>query len=138
MRTKYAKFFMKNDLPKIYGENFLKRLIRVYSVVFFSKYGFYPKLVNWGLVGKNLKKFMEVYSEYQFASLILIHFEWHGTSGQDDFAFKRLSDNCFPFEWIFKNVNAYEAFARNTLKWEFDNPVWLMKFVDEKLYNIKS
>jgi hypothetical protein len=99
-----------------------KRVYQFYSTLFKSKYGFFPKVGNWAVLGKTIKTLLNEYSEYQIALLLLIHFDWHGATGGDDFAHKRLQEACFPLTWLPNNANTYEAFIRNTHRIAFEVP----------------
>lgn len=110
------------ELPKELGNTPIKRIVAVYSKKFKDVYGFAPKIMNWGQLGVMFKKLLQFYSEQQIALLISLHFDWNGADGQDQFAHRRLQNACFPLEWVPRNANAYEAYLRNTLDINLDNP----------------
>lgn len=96
--------------------------------MFQNCYGFQP-MVQWGQIGKLFKPLMENLTEVQIAALIILHFDWHGASGEDDFIFKKLSERCFPLEWLPKAVNEYRAYLTNTQGVAFDDPQAILKHV---------
>lgn len=107
------------QLPDFLGKTPLARLVSVYSIQFTDLYGFAPKIMNWAMLGRFFKEMLAGYTEWQIAAMILLHFEWHGASGEDNFSHARLADRCFPLEWVPKAANAYRAYIQNTLKVDF-------------------
>lgn len=118
-----------NELPKELGKSPIQRIIKFYSVIFARHYGFQPKILNWGAVGKLYKNLLQYYTENQIALLIALHFEWRGADGTDSFTHQRLQNACFPLEWLPRNANAYEAYIRNVLNIDLDNP----KSIEQKV-----
>jgi len=116
-----------NTLPEKFGNTPLKRLVHLYSLIWKHIYGFEPT-IQWGIIGKLLKPLYTEYTEWQVASLICLHFNWHGASGEDDFIYKTLSERNFPLEWLPKNVNAYRAYIINTLGIDWDSKEQLKEF----------
>ena len=116
-------------LPEILGKTPLARLVSVYSLKFNELYGFNPSGLNWAMLGRNFKQALNDYSEWQIAAMILLHFDWHGASGEDDFTYNRLADRCFPLEWVPKQTNAYRAFIQNTLGVDWDDNAAVKKHV---------
>lgn len=127
------KAIQNTTLPETFGNSSLKRLVRVYSLVWEDLYGFKPIINNWGQLGKLFKPIIDNFTEFQIASMIILHFEWRGSSGTDEFNFKRLSDKCFPIEWIPKAVNEYHAYLRNSIGLDFDDPLSVKKHVADIL-----
>jgi hypothetical protein len=117
------------NLPSWMGNAPLKRLVKVYSMIWEDMYGFAPTLSNWGQLGKQFKPLLTKYTEYQIASMIALHFEWKGADGNDDFTHKRLSNKCFPLEWVPKAVNEYQAYLINSLGLAFDQPEKVKAYV---------
>jgi hypothetical protein len=121
-----------SELPLFLGKTPLARLVEVYSLKFVELYGFKPTL-NWGLLGKLFRQMQQDYSEWQIAAMILLHFDWHGASGDDDFTHNRLADRCFPLEWVPKTTNAYRAYLQNTLGVDFADQDVVRKHVTSLL-----
>lgn len=109
-------------LPLWMGNSALKRIIKIHSMIWTDLYGFPPTYMNWGMIGKLYKPLLSSYSEYQIASLIILHFDWKGADGSDEFTHKRLANKCFPIEWVPKAVNEYQAYLKNSLGLKFDEP----------------
>lgn len=116
-----------NTLPEKFGNTPLKRLVHLYSLIWEHLYGFKPK-IQWGVIGKLLKPLYTEYTEWQVASLICLHFSWHGATGEDNFVFKQLQEKCFPFEWLPKNANSYRAYIINSLSIDWDSKEKLREF----------
>lgn len=113
-----------------------QRVYNFYSLVFRHFYGFAPK----GSYVKDLmiaKSILKDYNELQVAMFILLHFEWKGANGNDDFVYKRLSGACFPLSWIKPNTNAYQAFFKHTLKIDLDDTDTILTMVSEKVEEYK-
>lgn len=109
------------QLPESFGNSSLKRLVKVYSILWKAKYGFYPTITKWGQLGKQFKVLITNFTEYQLSAIIVLHFDWKGANGDSDFIHKRLSEKCFPLEWISNSVNEYVAYLKNTIGLNFDN-----------------
>lgn len=120
-------------LPPWTGKQPLQRLIRVYSILWEERYGFAPDIENFGKLGKLFYPLLKKYTEYQIASFIILHFEWRGATGEDEFTHKRLIDRCFPLEWIPKNVNEYKAYLVNALNIDFENHKEVKEYVAQTL-----
>lgn len=90
------------------------------------------------MIGKLFKPLLEKYSEWQVGSMICLHFYWHGASGEDAFAFKILQENCFPLQWLPKNVNSYRAYIVNTLGIDWDNLGEVRSYVVDTVSGIKE
>ena len=126
-------------LPDTLGSTSIRRITRVYSLVWSKKYGFKPDL-NWGMIGSLVKKLLVNHSEYQIASYIFTHFDWHGTSGTDDFTHNRLSERAFAFELMPKAVNEYKAYIINIMKVDLTDTEATKTYVDRvlKQYGIQT
>lgn len=121
------------QLPPIFGKDRLKRIIAVYSLLWFSSYGTKYQ-ANFGAVGKNFKPLLDSLSEWQIAALMIIHFNWHGASGDDDFAFKKLEEAMHPILWIPSRLNEYGTYLTNVLKVDFfQNPDQIKEYVKTEL-----
>lgn len=116
-------------LPEKLGKTSIQRIVNVYSLFWEDMYGnkFVPD--NWAKLGKIIKSLLKHYSEWQIATMIHIHFNWKGASGTDEFSYKRLSENFFPFEWLPKQANGYVAYITNTLNIKFDDNEQVVKFI---------
>lgn len=119
---------LNKNLPIKFGNTPIKRIVYVYSLIWESIYGFKP-IVSYPKLGKLFKPLYTEFSEWQVAAMICVHFNWHGATGEDTFAFKILAEKCFPLEWIPKNVNSYIAYIRNTLNVNWDNEDEVKKYV---------
>lgn len=116
-----------NTLPEKFGNTPLKRIIYLYSMIWRYIYGFEPT-IQWGKIGKLLKPLYTTHTEWQVAALICLHFNWHGATGEDEFAFKQLQEKCFPLEWLPANENAYRAYITNTLEIDWNDKEELKRF----------
>jgi hypothetical protein len=124
----------KNNTIRI-DNNIARRAVALYSLFWKDTYGTPHQVSNWGKVGKLLKP-LEKLNDWQLASLIWLHFNWHGASGADAFANKRLSESFFPLEWIPNNLNGYVAYLVNTLEVEWENEASVKKFILPELKKI--
>lgn len=115
------------------GNSNIRRVVNFYTIKFRSVYGFEPKILNWGKTARLLSKLLNFYTEVQLASLVMVHFEWRGADGMDEFVFKKLSNACFPLDWLSQYANSYEAYLRNVIKLEFDNQEKVFDFVEKEL-----
>lgn len=118
-------------LPDVLGKSGLHRVIKFYSLVFESKYGFAPT-VKYPMVGRLLKPLLSEFSEFQIALLILVYMHWRGANNNDDFEEKKLQNKAYPLQWFPSGINVYRAFASNYLG---------LNFLDEeevKVYVIKT
>lgn len=116
------------ELPEKFGNTPIKRLVYIYSKIWYSFYGFNPK-VSYPMLGKLFKPLYTEFTEWQVAALICVHFNWHGATGEDNFTFKILAEKCFPLEWLPKNVNAYRAYIVNTIGVDWDNEEDIKNYV---------
>lgn len=128
---------MKETLPEKFGNTTLKRLVHLYSIIWEHLYGFKPT-IQWGIVGKLLKPLYTENTEWQVASLICLHFSWHGATGEDGFAFKQLQEKCFPLEWLPKSANAYRAYITNSLGIDWNDIEQLKEFAINTVKNYKK
>jgi hypothetical protein len=106
----------------------VKEIRGFYVAVFKKMYGFDPT-INFMLTGVMIKRLLKDFNEWQIQMFIIIHFNWRGMDGTDDFVFKRLRDKAFPFEWIPNNVNGYQAYIRNVLGLDFGNDKVLQEYL---------
>lgn len=124
------------QLPVTFGNTPTKRIVNFYSKVFHKRFGFYPRVL-YPRIGGLYKSVLNEFTEYQVALMVLLHFEWRGSDGRDEFIHKRLADNVYPLEWLPRNINAYQAFIRNTLNIKFDDLTEVEKYVIETLHTFK-
>lgn len=120
-----------NKLPESMGKTPLVRIVTFYSRVFKHRYGFSPR-VSYPKVGGVFKTLMSELSEQQIALMILLHFEWRGADGSDEYLYKKFSNASFPIEWIPRNSNSYEAYIRNVLHINFDDDNEVFNSIDKK------
>lgn len=106
-----------------------------YIAIFKKLFGFNP-VVNFPMTGAVIKKWLIDLNEWQINTLIVIHFNWRGMDGSDEYIYKRLRDNGFPLTWLTNNMNAYQAYARNVLGLNFDDEKVLQKYVSDYLKTI--
>ena len=132
IEKEYKNSIGSNPIP-ISGKASTQRLHNFYSLVFSHFFGFVPKTASYAKDASILKRLLKVYSEAQVAMLILLHFEWRGANGNEDFVFKRLSNAGFPISWISPNANAYVAYFKNVLNIDFDDQETILKMVKEKI-----
>ena len=97
-------------LPDSFGKTPLKRISKFYSLIWKRKFDMDYK-TNFGLFGKTLGKLQDL-TEIQICSLIIVHFDWRGSLGTDEFLYKKLLGMSFPFEWIPNSQNAYKVFLK--------------------------
>lgn len=99
-----------------------------YSAVFLKTFGFKPT-IRYVVTGSSLKRLLKDFNEWQINVMILVHFNWRGMDGTDEWGYNKLKDKAFPLEWLGNNVNSYQAYARNVLGLDFDNEVSLQEYV---------
>lgn len=131
-------------LPDYLGKTTLTRILKLYSLLWQDKYGQAPTAIPFGKAGALLKPIIGAYTEYQIACLLKIHFSWHGTTGDDDFVYKQISNRGFSLTDFRRNVDLYIAYLTNSLHVEYNSPdsvrqyavkalgVIIKKFKDEK------
>lgn len=122
----------KETLPSLFGSSSLQRIVMIYSLLWFEVYGTKYR-ANFGAIGKNLKPLFDSLSEWQIAALIVIHFNWYGASGDDEYTFKRLESAMHPILWIPSHVNEYGTYLTNVLHVNFEDHEAVKKYVKEKL-----
>lgn len=115
-------------LPDKFGDTTLKRVCYVYKLMFQDRYGIKPML-HYARIKAAFKTLFEELSEFQIAALVILHFDWHGANGDDTFTFSRLSNRCFPMEWIPNAVNEYRAYFTNALGVDFNNEEAVSNYV---------
>jgi len=123
------------SLPEFLGNSKQARIFKVYSLLWQDLYGIIPKL-NFARLGRVFKPLIAEYSEVELACFIILHFFWHGASGDDKFIHKKLADNCFPLEWLPHNINQYKVYLVNTLGITTDED--MRKYVKEHLQGSNS
>ena len=79
---------------------------------------------------------MERYTEYQIASLIVQHFNWYGAGGDDKFTYDKIMKAGFQLTWIPNSANIYEAYIRNSLGINFDDPHEVEAYVKDHIDNL--
>jgi len=102
----------KYKLPQKFGSSTSERLLKLYSLMWWDKFGFRPTL-NKRKLTPLIKKMTESCAESEIALMIMLHFDWRGTTGDDEWQYKRLLENSFPFEWIVTSINKYQVHLRN-------------------------
>jgi len=127
-----------NKLPIALGKTPISRLVSIYNLKFKKLYGFDYVVSSWPRLAKQFKPLLDQFNEYQVASLILLHFDWHGATGTDDFNHKRLAEKCFPLEWIPRGVNEYRAFILNSLQVNFEDVRGIREHVIGQVKSIKK
>lgn len=106
-----------------------------YIAVFNKMYGFNP-VINFMMSGVIIKRLLKDFNEWQIQMFILVHFNWKGMEGNDEFVYKRLKDNAFPFNWITNNINAYQAYIRNVLGLDFSDEKVLQDYLHAYIKSI--
>lgn len=124
----------KQTLPPNFGSTRIKRVLKLYSRLWKQKYNL-DYQVNFPRFGKAVNNFGEV-SEMVIAALLLIHFEWAGMDGSDEFIRKRYFDATHPIEWAVTSKMTYLAYLKNVVKVDPDNEDAVYKFVGEQLAKI--
>lgn len=122
----------QNQLP-IKGNSSLQRIINFYSSLWKERYGRYPVGTNYALLGKQLKPTLSSVTEYQLALVIMQYFYWKGTTGSDEFGYKRLVDKAFPLHWLPTMVDEILVYWRNELGIDPDNEKEVRRVVDQKI-----
>jgi DNA-binding transcriptional ArsR family regulator len=122
----------KNQLP-IKGNSSLQRVINFYSSVWKERYGRYPVSTNYALLGKQLKPTLASVTEYQLALVVMQYFYWKGTTGSDEFGYKRLVDKAFPLHWLPTMVDEILVYWRNEMGIDPDDEKEVKRVVDQKI-----
>lgn len=128
----------KDELPDYLGKNKLTRFVKLYSLVWQDKFGNMPTAIPFGKTAGIMKPIFEAYSEMQIASLLQIHFSWHGTTGDDAFTYKLMSNRGFSLTDFRKNVDLYIAYLTNTMNVVYNDSVNVRRFVLKELGPIIS
>lgn len=123
----------ESNLPDYLGKNKLNRVVKLYNILWADKFGRFPTETPYGKYSGLLKPIMEAYTEYQIASLLAIHFSWHGTSGVDEFVYKQMSNMGFSLTMFRKNVDLYIAYLTNVLHVEYNSDEQIRRYVKNAL-----
>lgn len=126
------------QLPLWSAKSPLTRLVSVYGAKYHDRYQTAYHAQFWAKYGMLYKPLLANFTEYQISALILLHFDWKGATGTDDFTHKRLVDANFPLEWVPRNVNAYKTYIINVLGVDFDKPAEIKKYVVDQLRQLKE
>jgi len=124
------------NLPADFGNRNIGRIFSVYRMMWWQTYGMLPEEINWGMIGRLFKPLFEKYTEYHVAALVILHFDWKGTTGEDQWTHNRLLDKCFPLEWVPKNVNAYKVYLTNVLGYDWNDPEAMKAFVVKSIKEV--
>lgn len=130
--TDVVKPVQEGLLPESMGKTPTSRLVRVYALKYEDLYGVEYK-ANWPALTKLFKPLLESMTEMQIAALIVLHFEWRGASGEDQFTHDRLAERCFPLEWVPKAVNQYLPYLQNALEVPFTDEAKVKKYVVDSI-----
>lgn len=124
------------SLPDYLGKTTLTRILKLYSLLWQDKYGQAPTVIPFGKAGALLKPIIGAYTEYQIACLLKIHFSWHGTTGNDEFIYKQMSNRGFSLTDFRKNVDLYIAYLTNSLHVEYNSVDSVKQFAVKSLGEI--
>lgn len=99
-------------LPESFGKTESARLVALYRILWLQVFDtvYEP---NWGQFTKALNGLK--LREMQKAALIVCHFAWRGTTGEDERIGKNLEASGFPIFWVSSNVNQYMTYIVNVL-----------------------
>lgn len=117
------------------NNTWLQLAIAIYSAFWTDTYGQKPESLNWGRLGKTLKPLSQL-NKWQWASLIWLHFNWFGASGDNDRINKNLSDNFFPLDWIPRAMSGYKAYLINSLNVDWDDEEAMKAFILPELKKV--
>lgn len=123
-----TSFPEQTNLPEFFGKGRLKRIVGFYSLLWWEHYGTRYRVTNWPAIGKHMKA-LEHLTEKQIAALMIVHFDWYGATGDDDFAHKRLESSMFPIMWLPNNENQYATFITNSVGVDFDDQDAVSEYV---------
>lgn len=126
----------QSKLP-IKGNSSLQRIVNFYSSVWKERYGRYPVGTNYALLGKQLKPTLASVTEYQLALVVMQYFYWKGTTGSDEFGYKRLVDKAFPLHWLPTMVDEILVYWRNELGIDPDDEKEVKRVVDQKINELQ-
>lgn len=102
-------------LPRKYGGTSISRMVEVYNLMWKRHFGFPSFETAMGKNAKIMSNLLKRFNEYEVASMILIHFEWKGVGGENEYIHKRMAESGFPISWLPSNINAYQVFIKNVL-----------------------
>lgn len=85
-------------LPTIYGQTYDKRLTAFYVLIYYKRFGEYPKIEYSMMLRMQMKRAFVKYGEIKVAASILFHFEQNN---------ERIIAEKFPIHWIFRKVEEY-------------------------------
>lgn len=117
------------ELPEFLGKQPIHRIATVYNLKYQELYGREWKATNWAQLTKLYKPLLAENSEWLVAAMVLLHFDWAGASGEDEFTHRRLSEKCFPLEWVPKAYNEYTAYLQNALNVNLNDDDEVKKWV---------
>lgn len=107
-------------------------IMKFYKGLFYRYFGFEP-VINYGRDGAVIKRLLDVLTPQQLRLFIVIHFNWRGMDGTDEFNYKRLKNNSFPIGWISTNINSYMAYAKNVLELDMSDEKVLEEYINDFL-----
>jgi len=125
-------------LSTTYGNNITVRLMAIYGALWLEKFGYKYRVTNWRAMGGKLKALTKYYSEPQIAALMIVHFNWHGSSGTDTFAHKNLRESMFPLEWIAARANNYIFYFQEVSGIDFDNNEEVLEWVETHMRELST
>ncbi len=124
------------QLPESRGKTYFGRIFTVYKDLFKEKYNIIPT-INTSRLIRSLDPLLDKYTELQIAALLIVFFNWHGVSGDDDKEYEKLLKATFNINWFFSLITTYEVFIRNIQGLEFDDENKVREFVALSMNNLK-
>lgn len=103
-------------LPPWMGRTAHERLGKLYELLWERNMGLKTKLNITGRTGALIKQLISSYTEITVALMLIVHFEWRGTSGGDNSAFTKLREQGFPLAWVPSKADTYRVFIINNMK----------------------
>lgn len=125
---------VEDSLPPLFGRDRLKRIVTVYSLLWFFSYKTLYR-ANFGAIGRTFKPLLNSLTEWQIAALMIMHFNWHGADGRDEFVFKRLESAMHPILWIPAKVNEYGTYLTNVAGVDFEDKEKVRAYVRMEMKN---
>lgn len=123
----------ENPIPAIPGKTAPVRIAEVYGILWLDTFGT-RYLINYAQFTKVFSALLKQgLTELQCMALVVMHFRWHGTTGEDDFAQKNLESNGYPIFWIASKVNDYSTYIQNVLGLDWNSPDAMRAFVKENI-----
>lgn len=125
-------------LPVKLGTTPLLRLSSLYERLYEHEFNVKPRVLLRGRDGGVLKSLLKSFSEVQIAVLMIVHFNWYGMSGNDEWQYDKLRENCFPLSWISVRANNYIAYLSEMEDLDISDTKQIKQYITDYMRDANS